>query len=101
MSKQLSPLRELLPQVLAKLAKESGAGDRIAAVWNELVGPSIALNARPLALVGGVLTVRVNSPRWSNELTAQSKQLLQKLADALGPGYVRSLAFDLHAPGEK
>ena len=91
-------LKDLLPAVLARLARESGGGDRLGPVWDQLVGPTIAKNARPFALRDGTLVVRVTSPRWASELGGQAQALVAKLEDKLGAGFVKTLQFELLPP---
>ncbi len=93
--RDLPSLRDLLPKVLARLAKESGGGDRLIPVWEELVGPSIARNARPFALTDGTLVVRVTSARWAQELTQRAGDLVARLGNALGEGCICRLQFEL------
>jgi predicted nucleic acid-binding Zn ribbon protein len=92
-----SPLKELLPRVLGRLARESGGGERIAPVWDELLGPSVSRNARPWILRDGVLVVRVTSLKWAETLRQQAPELLERLGNKLGAGTVTRLEFELTA----
>jgi hypothetical protein len=50
------------------------------AAWRTAVGPRIAEKARPVALDRGVLTVRVASSAWANELSLLSIELVARLS---------------------
>lgn len=47
--------------------------------WSEVVGDRIAAQARPLSLERGTLSVATSGAAWSQELTFQTPQILQKL----------------------
>ncbi len=96
--KDPTALKDLLPAVLARLARESGGGDRLRPIWEELVGPAIAKNSHPFALRDKELVVRVTSARWAAELAAQAPELLSRLEKKLGSGYVTRMQFELHPP---
>jgi predicted nucleic acid-binding Zn ribbon protein len=82
---------------LERLARRLGAPapDVLTAVfarWDELVGPQVALHARPRSLRGGVLTVVVDDPAWATQLRLLSAELLARLATAApDPAAVREL----------
>lgn len=50
-------------------------------VWREIVGLRVADRARPVKLVGGVLTVRAASHAWANELTLLAPAILERLRE--------------------
>ena len=84
----------LLPQVLAELGHEGAAATvRLAARWEELVGPELAAQAWPQALRGGVLEVQVRSSVWAQQLQLRRRELLASLASALGDDAPTDLRF--------
>jgi predicted nucleic acid-binding Zn ribbon protein len=91
--KTFSSLKELLPGVLAELARGTGSATRLAPVWDELVGPTIAKNARPLRFEGSTLVLLVTHPSWAGELERQGPELLTRLQERLGPRAPQRLVF--------
>jgi len=94
--RQMSPIRSLLPSVLASLARETGDARALGALWEEAVGPAIARAARPRALRGSTLVVEVASARWASELEGRERELCERLGERLGTA-VRRLEFRLEA----
>lgn len=93
--RDLDSLKDLLPQVLGKLARESGRARHLAAVWEDAVGAHIAQNARPLSVEGDALVLTVTSARWAHELEARAPELCARLTERLGDGIVKRLIFRL------
>ncbi len=86
-------LRGLLPQVLARLSRESGDASHLAPVWADVVGSVTALHSRPIALDGRILVVRVDSPRRAQALKLQEPDLLRRFAKALGEGAITGFVY--------
>ena len=86
-------LQQLLPGVLAQVAKETGRARQLKPLWDEVVGPAIARNSCPLALAGTSLVVSVASPRWETELVRREPELKERLQRKLGKGTVTKLVF--------
>ncbi len=59
--------------------------------WPEIVGTAIGSATRPLSLVDGVLVVAVADGGWASQLRWMERDLLEKLAAALGDGVVNRL----------
>lgn len=91
--RDLDSVKELLPQLLGKLARESGRARHLAAVWEDAVGAQIAQNARPLIVEGDALVLTVTSARWAHELEARAPALCARLTERLGDGIVTRLVF--------
>ena len=60
-------------------------------VWREAVGPRVAARAEPAELDRGVLTIRVATSVWANELSLLSSTLLARLQELGAP--ITSLRF--------
>lgn len=90
-------LDQLLPRVLAHLARQSGKGRSLEPVWSASVGPHISKHARPLSLEEGALVVGVASAEWAHTLARQEDTLREQLNARLGPGAVRALVFQVEA----
>lgn len=88
------------PQPLGRLARDlaktQGWTPRVAegavfARWAEVAGEQIAGHAVPTALRDGVLHVSAESTAWATQLRMVQRQLLAKIAAAVGDGVVTSL----------
>lgn len=91
--RQFTPIKELLPQVLSSVARESGQARALAAVWEDAVGAVIARAARPYALEGETLVLTVTEAFWAKELNGRAKELCTRLNEKLGDKPVRALCF--------
>lgn len=91
--REFSPARALLPQLLARLTRETGRGAHLRPVWEEVVGGVAARNSTPVALEGRTLLVEVESPRWAAALEAQAQEIRARLEERLGSGAVASVVY--------
>lgn len=78
------------------LANQRGWSSRVAegmvlGQWPSVVGQQIADHACPTGLRDGVLSVMAESTAWATQLRMVQKQLLAKIAAAVGDGAVTSL----------
>ena len=73
---------ELAPQTLLADAQRA---------WPEVVGPSIAAQARPTAERGGVLTISCAASVWAQELDLMSVAIIERLNEALPSGAISRL----------
>lgn len=67
-------------------------------VWDETVGPQIATKARPSRFQDGVLTVRVTSAPWMQQLNFMKRDIAQRLNDRLGKDLVREIFLKAGRP---
>lgn len=75
---ELKPLGALLES--ARLATVKAGGCSLTALeWGRAMGPRIAARSTPEQLRDGVLTLRVASAVWSQELSLLSHEIIQKL----------------------
>jgi predicted nucleic acid-binding Zn ribbon protein len=86
-------LSSLMPGIAVRMAR-TGNIPGLIPVWERGVGEQIARNATPTRLIEETLWIRARSPQWEQELRAREKDILQKLAQILGPGVVVQLAFE-------
>lgn len=94
-----STLAAGLDRVLKNLGSAPAKDDRsLRATWPDLVGDGVAAHAEPGALRDGVLTVLVDAPGWVSELQWLEAELVERLAETLGPGVVRSLSVKVRSP---
>jgi predicted nucleic acid-binding Zn ribbon protein len=78
------------------LAKKQGWSGRVAegavfGQWSTVVGADISEHATPTGLRDGVLSVTAESTAWATQLRLIQKQVLAKIAAAVGDGVVTSL----------
>ena len=59
--------------------------------WDAVVGPTLALHARPERLRRGVLVVAVDSAEWMQELQFLKHELRERLNARLGRSAVREV----------
>ncbi|ODT98116.1 MAG: hypothetical protein ABS81_28605 [Pseudonocardia sp. SCN 72-86] len=59
--------------------------------WPQLVGPDIADHCTPVSLRDGELTLQAESTAWATQLRTLQRQLLVRLAGAVGDGVVRRI----------
>lgn len=62
-------------------------------IWRQVVGTQVARHTQPTHLANGLLTVRVDSPVWNNQLLHLKPDLLEKLQSRLEPGTLRDIRF--------
>jgi predicted nucleic acid-binding Zn ribbon protein len=59
--------------------------------WPQLVGPDVADHCTPVSLRDGELTLQAESTAWATQLRTLQRQLLSRLAAAVGPDVVRRI----------
>lgn len=82
---RLRSAQDLLGAGLATIGGDLG---RIVGAWPRIVGARLARVSTPSSLKGGTLRVRCASASWAQSLAGSELQLLDRLADELGPGVV-------------
>ena len=85
-----------LGDTLNELIERQGWGERLgasrmAARWEEIVGPELAQRCEPLRLAGGTLVIRAATPTWATQLRYLTPQLKANAVQVLGPGAVREV----------
>ncbi len=85
----------IVREILSRLGlKELTSHSRIFEIWDTVVGPSIALHARPYSFRDGILTVNVDSSVWLAQLERYRKrQIREKLNKELPNPMVKKLIF--------
>jgi predicted nucleic acid-binding Zn ribbon protein len=87
---------QLLGSVSRELAGTRGWSAKVAegtvfGSWRTVVGDQIADHAVPTALREGVLSVTAETTAWATQLRMMQRQLLAKIAEAVGDGVVMTL----------
>ena len=85
-----------LGRLVSRMAMDRGWSNRLtdAAVigrWPQLVGPEIADHCTPVSLTDGELLLQAESTAWATQLRMLQRQILARLADAVGRDVVRRL----------
>uniref|UniRef100_UPI0015F0448B DciA family protein n=1 Tax=Pseudonocardia pini TaxID=2758030 RepID=UPI0015F0448B len=83
-------------RVVSRVAMDRGWSSRLTDAtvlgrWNTLVGPDIADHCTPVSLRDGELILQAESTAWATQLRTLQRQLLQRLAAAVGPDIVRRI----------
>ena len=90
------------PEPIGRLLAGSGVNPELAArlkdlvvwqSWDRAVGEAIARRAKPLRLVGGVLTVAVSSGPWMQQLSFMKAELRDRVNSLLGEERVREIVL--------
>ena len=66
---------------------------RLWSFWDEEVGEPVAAHAQPAGYRAGVLSVRVNSPVWMQELQFLKEIIRERLNQRLGDELIRDIFF--------
>lgn len=64
-------------------------------LWDEVVGKTIAQNARPAAFKGKLLIVHVSSSSWIHQLQFLRNDMIAKLNTALGKPLIAEMKFKI------
>ena len=59
--------------------------------WERAVGPRIARHSRPAYVRGGRLTIIVDSPAWSQQLSLLRPELLRRISAVAGEGVIEDI----------
>jgi predicted nucleic acid-binding Zn ribbon protein len=83
-------------RLVSRVAMDRGWSSRLTDAtvlgrWPTLVGPDIADHCTPVSLRDGELTLQAESTAWATQLRTLQRQLLQRLAGAVGPDVVRRI----------
>ncbi len=61
--------------------------------WADIVGSTIASNTDPEKVEHGILTIRVATPAWRQELLFKKTTIIDKLNKSLGKQIIRDIRF--------
>jgi predicted nucleic acid-binding Zn ribbon protein len=83
-------------RVVSRVALDRGWSPRLTDAtvlgrWPHLVGPDIADHCTPLSLRDGELVLQAESTAWATQLRQLQRQLLSRLAGAVGKDVVRRI----------
>ena len=87
-------LADALRQVLQRIDPDRRLpAFRVWALWAEAVGDAVAAHAEPAGFRDGVLSVRVASAAWMQELQFMKEALRERLNERLGAALIRDIYF--------
>ena len=88
----MNELSSLLPGFLQQLHfSEDLTGELVIALWKNVVGETLAQNARPLRMRESTLVLTVSSEAWKKELFSLRFEILRRLQKLLGASRVSRL----------
>ena len=88
----MNELSSLLPGFLRQLHfSEELTGELVIALWKNVVGETVAQNARPLRVRESTLVLTVSSEAWKKELFSVRFEILKRLEKLLGASKVSRL----------
>ena len=91
---EFTPVGELVQTVTRRLLDQPrGKAQKLTWVWRQVAGAKVAQHTEPTRLTNGILTIRVDSPVWNNQLHHLKPELLEKLQNHLPPGTLREIRF--------
>jgi len=89
-------IRRILNATLRKLGLEKRIKEcAILSFWNEAVGENIALHTRPVKVYDGRVTVLVESPSWTQELTFLKSGIMERLNSTIGKKVIKDIYFKI------
>lgn len=89
---------ERLGEILSQSLKRLNLAGRLTEysvwpIWDETVGPTIALHAQPDKIRRGTLFVKVTAPAWMQQLQYMKDMIAEKLNQRLGKEVVKNIFF--------
>lgn len=89
-------IKGILNATLRKLGLEKRIKEcAILSFWNEAVGESIASHTRPIKVYDGRMTVLVESPSWTQELTFLKNRIMERLNKRMGKEVIKDIYFKI------
>lgn len=92
--KPASAIGDVLKSVFAQIENKKTVGkESVDASWREAAGDTAFKHSRPASLRKGVVTVRVDSSTWMQELSMKKRALLKGLKRSLGKDRITDIHF--------
>ncbi|MGI5126607.1 DciA family protein [Pseudonocardia sp. CA-107938] len=87
---------QLFGALVSRVSRDRGWSSRLTDAtvlgrWPQLVGPDIADHCTPVSLRDGELVLQAESTAWATQLRQLQRQLLRRLADAVGGDVVKRI----------
>jgi predicted nucleic acid-binding Zn ribbon protein len=96
--KKVQPIAigEIVKQVFTQIESEKTLSKEfIETCWKQSAGEAGFRHSQPTELKKGVLTVRVDSSAWMQELSMQKRQILKGLQRSLGKDRITGINFKI------
>ena len=89
-------IKRILNATLRKLGLEKRIKEcAILSFWNEAVGENIAIHTKPVKVYNGRMTVLVESPSWTQELTFLKSGIMERLNSTIGKEVIKDIYFKI------
>lgn len=89
-------IKGILNATLRRLGLEKRIKEcAILSFWDEAVGESIASHTRPIKVYDGRMTVLVESPSWTQELTFLKNRIMERLNKRMGKEVIKDIYFKI------
>jgi len=96
MKQDITPIGDIVKSVFAQLeGVKVLCKDDVEKEWKDIAGGGAAKHSRPETLRKGVLTVRVDSSVWMQELAMKKRNLLKGLKRAFGKDKIAEIHFKI------
>jgi len=90
------PIGDVIKAVFTRIEDEKSVSrEYIENCWKQAAGDAGFGHSKPTDLKKGVLTIRVDSPVWMQELTMKKRFLLKALQRALGKDRISEINFKI------
>ncbi len=96
MSPPMEHISRSLEGLLQKLQLDKRVlGWKVLTVWNEVVGPRIGANTKPVAYRDSKLFVQVSTTTWLHELSFMREEIVRRLNEKVGKKAIEDIVFSL------
>ena len=96
MRRLITPIGDIVKSVFSQLENAQVlCKEDVEKEWKNIAGDGAARHSKPETLRKGVLTVRVDSSVWMQELTMKKRNLLKGLKRAFGKDKIAEIHFKI------
>ena len=96
MKSGITPIGEIIKTVFTQLESEKNLSkEDVEERWKELVGEAGFKHSRPVTFRKTVLTVRVDSSVWMQEMSMQKRKILKGLKRIFGKDRISEIHFKI------
>ncbi|MBI3252439.1 MAG: DUF721 domain-containing protein [Candidatus Omnitrophica bacterium] len=96
MRRATRPISEIVKTVFADLEKGRNVfREEMEEKWKQTLGPADARHSAPESLRKGILTVRVDSSAWMQEMSMRQRKILKALQSVYGKDKISRLHFKI------
>jgi predicted nucleic acid-binding Zn ribbon protein len=90
------PIGSVIDKILhTQVPRTAAEINRVAQMWEKIVGEIIAENTRPAALKEKTLLVHVNSSPWLHHLHFLKEEIVRKVNDTLNKDLIEDILFKI------